>query len=415
MNVTNFLKLKFRNFLILLIVPIANISFGQTKIEGLLYLDKSPVSVEIKDGKIVEVKRIEKLSDGNNPLYIAPGLFDNQVNGYMGISFAFGGSELTMDGIKKATAGLWEKGITSYLPTLTTNSNETLIKNFKVLAKAKNDPSLNGSLPGFHLEGPYISPDDGFRGAHPKQHVRMPDWKEFQSFYEASGKNILTVTIAPEMDGALDFIRNCTAMGITVSLGHHNASKEIIDQAVLNGAKTCTHLGNGCANMINRHDNPLWPQLANDELSISIICDGFHLRDEEIKTFYGVKGPEKIIITSDITSFAGLAPGEYLNEDGETIELMESGLLRYPAQNVLYGSATPITRGVVHIMNITGCTLGEAIRMGSTNPAKLYGLADRGEIAPGKRADLILFTIGERELEIKKTYVAGKLVYEAKN
>jgi N-acetylglucosamine-6-phosphate deacetylase len=409
----DYFKFQIKYFLFLLFIAMVNVSFGQTKIEGLLYLDKTPVSVEIEDGKIVEVKRIEKLSDENNPLYIAPGLFDNQVNGYMGISFAFGGSELTIDGVKKATAGLWQKGITTYLPTLTTNSNETLIKNFKVLAKAKNDPSLNGSLPGFHLEGPYISPDDGFRGAHPKQHVRKPDWKEFLSFYEASGKNILTVTIAPEMEGALDFIRNCTALGITVSLGHHNASKEIIDQAVLNGAKTCTHLGNGCANMINRHDNPLWPQLANDGLSISIICDGFHLRDEEIKTFYSVKGPEKTIITSDITSFAGLPPGEYLNEDGETIELMESGLLRYPAQNVLYGSATPITRGVVHIMNITGCTLGEAIRMGSTNPAKLYGLTDRGEIAPGKRADLIFFTIGERELNIKKTYVEGKLVYEA--
>jgi N-acetylglucosamine-6-phosphate deacetylase len=409
----DYFKFKVKYFLFFLFISIFSISFGQTRIEGLLYLDKSPVSVEIMDGKIVEVKRIEKLSDESNALYIAPGLFDNQVNGYMGISFAFGGSELNIDGIKKATTGLWEKGITSYLPTLTTNSNEVLIKNFKVLAKAKNDPSLHGSLPGFHLEGPYISPDDGFRGAHPKQHVRKPDWKEFQSFYEASGKNILTVTIAPEMEGALDFIRNCTANGIIVALGHHNASKAVVDQAILNGAKIATHLGNGCANMINRHDNPLWPQLANDELSISIICDGFHLRDEEIKTFYGVKGPERTIITSDITSFAGLPPGEYLNEDGETIELMESGLLRYPAQNVLYGSATPITRGLVHIMKITDCTLGEAIRMGSTNPAKLYGLADRGEIAPGKRADLILFTIGERELEIKKTYVAGKLVYES--
>ena len=410
--IKNRLKTK-RQLLFCLCMLATHMSFSQTKIEGLLYLDKTPVSVEIKDGKIAEVKQIAQLSDGTNPLYIAPGLFDNQVNGYRGVSFAFGGSELTIDGIKKATAGLWEKGITTYLPTLTTNSRETLMKNFAVLAKAKNDPSLNGSLPGFHLEGPYISPDDGFRGAHPKQHVRKPDWKEFQSFYEASGKNILTITIAPEVEGALEFIRNCTAMGVTVSLGHHNASKEIVDRAVLAGARMCTHLGNGCANMINRHNNPLWPQLANDGLSVSIICDGFHLRDEQIKTFYRVKGPEKTILTSDITSFAGLKPGEYTNEDGETIELMESGLLRYPAQNVLYGSATPITRGVVHIMNVTGCTLAEAIRMGSTNPAKLYGLDDRGEITPGKRADLILFTIGERELEIKKTYVAGKLVYEA--
>jgi N-acetylglucosamine-6-phosphate deacetylase len=164
--------------------------------------------------------------------------------------------------------------------------------------------------------------------------------------------------------------------------------------------------------MINRHDNPLWPQLANDQLMASIICDGFHLRDEEIAVFYKVKGAEKTIITSDVTSFATLPPGLYKNEDGETVELTKEGMLRYPAQNVLFGSVLPISRGVVHIMEVTGCTLGEAIRMASTNPAKLYGLTDRGSIEPGKRADLILFTIGDRELSIKKTYVNGTLVYD---
>ncbi len=408
-------KLKYRLRFLLLIatVLIINTSFGQITIEGLYYLDKKPVSLEIRDGKIVSVQQLDKLSDENPCFYIAPGLIDNQVNGYGGVSFTFGGADLTETGIKKATEGLWSKGVTTYFPTLTSNSRETLLKNFVILAKSKDDPSLLGSVPGFHLEGPYISPIDGFRGAHPQKYVHNPDWKEFMDFYEASGENIITVTVAPEIEGALGFIRKCTDMGIIVALGHHNASKEIIDQAVLAGARTCTHLGNGCANMINRHANPLWPQLANDKLNISIICDGFHLRDEEIKTFYKIKGTNQTIITSDITSFSGLNPGKYMNEDGETIELTENGLLRYPAQNVLYGSATPINRGVVHIMEVTGCSLGEAIQMASTNPARLYGLDDRGEIAPGKRADLILFTIGERELEIKKTYVNGKLVFQA--
>ncbi len=389
------------------------ISFGQTIIEGLHYIDKTPVSIEIKDGKIVDIQTLEKLSDESKVLYIAPGLFDNQVNGFSGVSFTFGGAELTAEGIKKATRELWEKGVTSYLPTLTTNSKETLLKNFAILAKTKNDPEILGSIPGFFLEGPYISPVDGFRGAHPLQHVHNPDWEEFMDLYEASGRNIITVTVAPELNGAMDFISKCTAMGITIAIGHHNATKEIVDQAVLRGARISTHLGNGCANMINRHNNPLWPQLANDQLIASIICDGFHLRDEEIKTFYSVKGPEKTIIISDVTSFAGLPPGEYINEDGETIELTEEGLLCYPAQKVLYGSASPISRGVVKIMDVTGCSLGDAIRMASTNPAKLHGITDRGEIKPGMRADLILFTLGERELNIEKTYVSGRLVYQS--
>lgn len=399
--------------MVLILIMMTNTSFAQDRIEGLLYLTGKPVSVEIKDGRITSVQQIAMLSDANHPVYIAPGLIDNQVNGFAGVSFCFSGGELTKEGIAKVTKALWEKGVTSYLPTLTSSSQEIMIKNFTILASVKNDQALHGSIVGYHLEGPYISPDDGYRGAHPLKYVRKPIWKEFMELYEASDRNILTVTVAPEQVGAMEFISKCTEMGITVALGHHNASRATIDQAVLNGAKTVTHLGNGCANMINRHDNPLWPQLSNDQLMASIICDGFHLRDEEINVFYKAKGPERTIITSDVTSFATLPPGEYKNEEGETIELTKEGMLRYPKQNVLYGSASPITKGITHIMNVTGCTLGEAIRMASTNPAKLYGLSDRGSIEPGKRADLILFSIEQKELVIKQTYVAGKLVFDA--
>ena len=397
---------------VIFLMTFANTLIARTKVEGLLYLTKKPVSVEIEDGMIVRIREVKRLSDPH-PVFIAPGLIDNQVNGFAGVSFCFAGGELTREGIFKATQELWKKGVTTYLPTLTTNTKEVLKHNLALLSDSKNDSALLGSIAGFHLEGPYISPIDGYRGAHPLKYVRKPDWNEFMELYEASGKNIKTITIAPELDGAMEFIRKCTAMGIVVAIGHHNATREIIEEAVLNGARISTHLGNGCANTINRHVNPLWPQLANDKLIASIICDGFHLRDEEITVFYKIKGPEKTIITSDVTSFAALPPGEYKNEEGETIELTKEGMLRLPAQNVLYGSASPISRGVARILKITGCSLGEAIRMSSTNPAKLYGLSDRGVIETGKRADLILFEIGDSELVIKKTYVKGKLVYEA--
>ena len=403
---------RFNLLIIFNLMTIINSSLAQTKIEGISYLTKKPVSVEIKDGKIVDIHQLEKLSDNSRQLYIAPGLIDNQVNGFAGISFCFAGGQLTKEGIVKATQELWKKGVTTYLPTLTTNTKEVMLRNLSLLAATKNEPALHGSIAGYHLEGPYISPVDGYRGAHPIKYVRKPDLSEFNQFYEASGRNILTITLAPELEGAMDFIRKCTEMGVVVAIGHHNANKEVVDLAVTNGARITTHLGNGCANTINRHLNPLWPQLANDKLMASIICDGFHLRDEEIAVFYKVKGPDNTIITSDVTSFASLPPGEYKNEEGETIELTKEGMLRLPAQNVLYGSASPISRGVARIMKITGCSLGDAIRMSSTNPAKLYGLNDRGEIKKGMRADLILFEIGESELQIKKTYIEGNLVYK---
>ena len=385
---------------------------AQQMIEGIHYATGKPVQLKIEDGKISEIKSIKKLKEENSKTYISPGFFDNQVNGFAGVSFAFGESDLTVEGIEKATSELWKKGVTTYLPTLTTNSQEVLVRNFAILAKAVDNKNILGSIPGFHLEGPYINPEDGYRGAHPKQFVRLPNWNEFMEMYSASDGKIIQVTVAPEMEGAQDFIKKCIEKGIVVAVGHHNANKEQLDLAVKNGVQISTHLGNGCANMINRHVNPLWPQLANDDLMISIICDGFHLLPEEIKTFYKAKGVDKTIITSDVTSYAALPPGNYKTETGETIELTREGKLWYPAQNVLYGSASPITRGVGHIMEVTGCSLGDAIQMASTNPAKLYNLNDRGTLEVGKRADLVLFTLDDFEVNILKTFVKGEMVYQ---
>ena len=402
-----------KNYIVLVVFFFANMNgINAQTIEGIHYANGYPVKVKIDGGKIESVQRIDKLTDETNKFIIAPGFFDNQVNGFAGVSFSFGGSDLTIEGVEKATHELWKKGVTTYLPTLTTNSQEVLVTNFAVLAEAMERESIRGSIPGFHLEGPYINPEDGYRGAHPRRFVRLPDWNEFMEMVKAADNHILQVTVAPEMEGVQDFIQKCSAKGITVAVGHHNANKEQLDQAVLNGAKISTHLGNGCANMINRHRNPLWPQLASEDLMISIICDGFHLLPEEIKTFYAVKGPEKTIITSDVTSYAALEPGEYKTQTGETIELTDDGMLQYPAQNVLYGSASPITKGVGHIMEVTGCTLADAVQMASTNPAKLYGLNDRGRLEPGMRADIILFRLENSVVKIEQTYVEGELVYE---
>lgn len=386
---------------------------GGNYIEGISYLDQKPVRIEIEDGKIKSVTRISKLSAENSGIFVAPGLFDNQVNGYLGISFVDIGGELTPEGVKTITKALWEKGITSYLPTLTTNEKSIFIKNFALLANSRKDPELLGSIPGFHLEGPYISPVDGFRGAHALKFVRNPDWNEFSEFITASNNGILEVTIAPETEGAIEFIKKCREKNIIVALGHHNGNMEQVTKAVDAGAQIATHFGNGCANMINRHKNPLWPQLSDDRLMLSLIGDGFHLLPEEIKVFYKVKGPEKIVITSDVSPLGGLKPGKYLNVVGDTLELTPEGAVMYPAQGVLSGSGTTLLRSVGNVLKVTGCSLAEVFRMASTNPARLYGLSDRGELKAGMRADLILFSLEDFNLNIKKTIVNGKTVYES--
>ncbi|MCP4455001.1 MAG: amidohydrolase family protein, partial [Planctomycetes bacterium] len=144
-----------------------------------------------------------------------------------------------------------------------------------------------------------------------------------------------------------------------------------------------------------------------------LICDGHHLRPEEIQVFVKAKGVDRILLTSDVTRFASMTPGIYATDDGKTIELTPEGMIRYPAQKVLAGSASPMTKGVGHIMRVTGCSLADAIQMASTNQARVYDLTDRGQLQPGKRADLIVFSVADFVLTIHKTYLAGDLVYAA--
>jgi N-acetylglucosamine-6-phosphate deacetylase len=399
-----------------------DISEFKGDLQGISYYDQSPVSISIEKGIITKTERIKGLKGNVQPLYIAPGLIDMQINGYMSVSFALEGADdtaassadLSAAEVQKVTKGLWKEGVTTYFPTLTTNSRELLLKNFKIISGAIDDPSLLGSVPGFHLEGPYISPVDGYRGAHPREFVRKPDWNEFMEFYKATGGRMLIVTIAPEVEGATEFIRKCREKGILVSLGHHNGSADQIKTAADNGAGMTTHLGNGCATNINRHHNPLWPQLADDRLIASIICDGFHLPPDLIKVIYNAKGADRIVITSDITSYAGLPAGEYKIKSGETIVKTPEGNLRFSGQGGgLYGSATPLWVGVGHVMKVTGCSLAKAISMTSSNVAKVCNLTDRGTLEPGKRADIVMFTLENFRMSIKRTMVAGKFVYEA--
>ena len=217
------------------------------------------------------------------------------------------------------------------------------------------------------------------------------------------------VTLAPELEGAIPFIQKCVNSGVVVSLGHHNGSAGDVEQAVRAGARMATHLGNGCANEIDRHNNPLWPQLANDELAISIIADGFHLNKEEVRTFYKAKGVENTILVSDALDLAGLPPGEYTR--GERTLLLTPDVVKLPRENVLAGAASPISKCVGTMLEFTQCGLPNAVRMASANPAKMFALDDRGEIAKDKRADLVLFTMEGHTMVIEKTFVAGQLVY----
>lgn len=402
-------------FILLTLVAVPLVVFAEgeavTSIQGIFYLDQAPIEIDIRNGRISKITRLPETEAENLKTYIAPGFIDIQINGYASIDFS--GEDLTVDGVRTATETLWKDGVTTFFPTIITNSHERIKNNFTVLAEAAQQGDMGLSIPGFHLEGPYISPEDGFRGAHLKEFVRQPDWQQFETYYDAADSKILFLTLAPEMDGAIELTQRAVAKGVVVGIGHTGADAAQIKKAVDAGASISTHLGNGCANMIHRHNNPLWPQLADDRLSPSLIVDGHHLLPEEVQTFYKVKGPQRVLLISDALDLAGMPPGEYV-AGGKKVVMTPDGTIKYPEQNVLAGASLPIGRGVQNIIAFTGCSLADAVHMATRNQAQHFGLTDRGEIVPGKRADLVAFSMQNGEITIEKTILAGKAVYSRK-
>jgi N-acetylglucosamine-6-phosphate deacetylase len=323
----------------------------------------------------------------------------------------FSGENLSKEDVARSTRSLWDTGVTSYLPTLITNSAENLIRNFRILADSFSYEEVRFSIPGFHLEGPWLSKLDGFRGCHQENQLVNPDISQLISFQNAAKGRIVQVTLAPELPGSMEMINYCRMNGILSAIGHSNATGDEIGRACQNGARLSTHLGNGCANLIHRHINPIWPQLAAEQLIPTLIADGHHLSPEELKVFLQVKGKERIILTSDITYLAGMPAGKYQFAGAEVI-LTEDGRLRSADQDCLAGASLPLLKGVENMMRFTGCSLGSAINMASGNVANVFGWNDRGALDPGRRADLLLLNFDGDHLSLKTTFLAGKVVYE---
>lgn len=380
----------------------------QKTILGRNFSTNKPIAVHIS-GSLIE--RIEYLkSDESEPeMLIAPGLIDLQVNGYDGVDFA--SLDFTIEDVIDLTQKLWQKGVTTFLPTIITSAPDIYQHSLTIFREAVTSSEIRVSIPGIHMEGPYLSSIDGYRGAHPLQWIRRPDWDEFQKYNLISGNHIGLVTVAPELAGAIEFISKCSENGIKVAIGHHAADNEKIDLAVKNGAVLSTHLGNACANLISRHDNVLWPQLAHDGLSASLILDRFHLNREEVIVFCRSKGMDKIILISDMTRFAGVPPGVY-DWQGTNITVSDDGKVHQADQKILAGASKVLNQGIVNLIEFTGCSLGEAINTATINPARLMQFDDRGELAAGKRADIILFKESDGDFEINRTIVGGEIVYE---
>jgi N-acetylglucosamine-6-phosphate deacetylase len=363
--------------------------------------------IDVQGERIASVQNLGPLDSGMP--YVSPGLIDIQVNGYAGIDFC--DANLDPKTVPDILPALWKTGVTTFCPTVITNTQKGLLQCFRALEEARRiDSRFAKCAPCYHLEGPYISPG-GSRGAHNPKVMRPPDWKEFMELQEAAGGRIGIVTLAPELPGAVDFIRRAREAGLVVSIGHTDATPGQIHQGALAGAQLNTHLGNGCPQMIDRHQTPLWAQLAIRQLAASMICDGFHLPPDLVQVICRTKGIDGCVLITDAVHVAGLAPGRYKLVDLD-IELLPTGQVVMADRHSMAGSAVSMNRAVKVFMDYAGVTLREAIQAATANPARLLGRWETcGELKAGQPANLMLFREGGYRLEIEKTIVAGEKVY----
>lgn len=341
--------------------------------------------------------------------WVGPGFVDLQLNGFAGVNF----SDANLDP-KTAISilpAVWKTGVTTFCPTLITNSIERLQQNFQVLEAARKlDTGFAESVPGYHLEGPYLS-SGGSRGCHDPRLMHPPDWDEFMSLQKAAGENIVIVTLAPELPNACEFIRRASAAGIIVAIGHSDATPEQIHRAVEAGASLSTHLGNGCPELIHRHQNPIWSQLASDQLTACLICDSFHLPPDFVRTVLRAKGIERCILVTDAVHVAELPPGKYSLVDRE-IELRPSGQVVTCDGHSMAGSALSMNRAVAVFSDFSGANLTDAIQAASTNPGRV--LRREGvciDLAADQPANLVVFRTDPNALRIEGVLLQGRQVF----
>lgn len=353
------------------------------------------------DGRGVRVRfsadGIEEITDHPSApdLLLIPGLVDIQLNGYAGLDV--NDPSRPASELPDLVRALWGQGVTTVYPTIISADDATTTTLVKRAAAARaSDPDVAYGVPGLHLEGPYISSAEGARGAHDPAVIRDPDPDEFGRWQAAADGAIAIMTLAPERKGAIEFTRHlaglAAARGVVPSVGHSLATAVDVHAFAAAGGRLSTHLGNGLPAQIDRHHNPIWPQLTEDTLTAGLIADGHHLPADTFAALVRAKGPGRCVLTSDAAALAGCAPGDYRTAVGGAVTVASDGSLRLQGTPYLAGSGASLLDCLRWATGPGGLPLETAVSMATTTPANLLGLHDRGRLEVGARADLVQLT-----------------------
>lgn len=344
----------------------------------------APGVVEVEGEQIVEVRR----PTGPVPeLILAPGFVDLQVNGHadVDVSRAEGVEWARMDEL------LIAQGVTTWCPTLVSDAPERTADAIARISTARARSGPQPEIAGVHLEGPYLARP----GAHDPSHLAVP----------ADGAAALLpdvvriVTLAPEVDGALDLIAELSSRGVVVALGHSDAPLERVREAVGAGASAVTHVFNGMAPLHHRHPGLVGAALADDRLTVTVIADLAHVHPSVLRIVARSKPRDRLVLVTDAVAWAA---GSLAGREVEVVD----GVPRL-ADGTLAGSALTMDAAVRNLVDADAADLARALHAASTAPAQVLGLADRGAIAVGAWADLVALDHGVR---VRSVWIRGEQV-----
>jgi len=374
----------------------------------------SPGTIIVENGKINTIKEGTKCIDESaektivdaSGLKVIPGFIDTHVHGRDGHDFG-DSIETTNQILKKIT----KTGVTSVLPTIGAKPKfEQILDSIQNVITVKEKSNGGAKILGIHMEGPSFSKEKIARGSQPVRFLRTPCLDDLYKFFDAAKGQIKKIAIAPELNGAIDYIREARKLGIVVCAGHSSATYEETLLAIEAGLNCATHTFNGMLPFHHRKPGLIGAILTRDEINAEFIPDGQHISPVAIKLLVRCKELKHVHAVSDNTIYAGLPNGEYQDEEKDRVVVKEENKA-YVKGGTLAGSVCPLNHGLKVLVEEVGLDFENAIQLLSINPAKVIGVNDqKGSLEPDKDADIVLI---DNDFTIHKTFVEGDLVYES--
>ena len=362
------------------------------------YATHRPVRIRWRDGVISAIEAVSSSLAGER--WVAPSLFDPQINGFAGVDFQR--DHVTESGLLKAVNGLQAAGCGQFLLTLMTDRWETMLKRLAALRGLReNSAVLRGAIVGWHLEGPFLSSEPGFCGAHSPELMIDPTVEHIRQAREITRSDPVLLTLAPERNGAMEAIELAVAVGMKVSLGHTDASAAMLSRALQAGATGFTHFGNACPQQLDRHDNILWRVLDTPGLMASLIPDGIHVSSALFRAAHRIFPEEFVYYTTDAGAAAGAPPGRYTVGRHE-VDVGPDQIVRQPGGTNLAGSALTPGEGIFRAARMLRRPWQAVWGFGSIQPARFMGRLHG--IGVGQPANLcVIEGDGSGEFKIQRT------------